>query len=786
MKKHIVMISLTLFAGLTLGVIHSEILFGDSSLPKGQNNVRNAYASLSSGHRSLVSQINRCARIAIRGTAPGARPVTVKKIRQKADVTEQLPQADGPARIYCAPGQEEAALLARSLAEALRRERPGEKNLPLLAELKGLSGIAAGTGKNSPVLASSSDNLPEPTVEEIEPNDSRQEAQKIAYSDVVAAGSVPQKDLDVFSFEAADGDYVRIEVQPVGEGWVTALLFDSDSNLVHSGHYGIIEPLDAKPYDSRQGISSMLPIWAGGNVIGRSLEAGGTYFIVVWSFPGQIRWLDTNAAKAVDETEIEQAEISYRLMLTNPPTYQVAGSVIDDTGAPVAGAEIMVWPHDGTGAAGAVTEDDGSFTLSLPQGAYSASVEGPAGSRYPTGQVGEQFKVSEGGARLKFTLKSGVVFSGRAVDDRGEVVQNLHFSLIDRKARQYRWGNSDDNGYFSVAIFPGTYDLYLHASWEYPPQPVTRGIEILEDIEYIILVDTGNRIAGLVLSPEGEPLAGVSLNFYGERDNRFARSATDGSYQVNLSAGLYRIEAQPPGGVLLPRQEAGTLTVEGDMKYDIHLAGGGIIAGSVIDSRGNAVQGAGINLWKEWTAAGESSPDSVREGENITVVKTVSADPDDGDEDYNVRAYPGRTERLYLRTDTLGAWQAAVMPGTWYVEVTAPRTYPDQWLKGGAYTVAAGEKVKAETVTIEHGVFFKGHVFLPDGSPLEYGCFQLSTHSADNEQAVAGMDDEVVLLPEKPMPYYPWRSYWVQTGEGGQFVVRVLAGTYDLYFEGRQ
>jgi len=738
------------------------------SLPEGnisasrRDKAGQKYDALTEGHRGLVNLFRS------RQTRLDQRTVKVRRpgaVRLSRESKTPVPPQSEPKRVYLKASQEDAALLARSMAQGLRRLSPDQDHLPLLAELNRL---AKKSKQGSASLASAGDELPEPTVKEIEPNDNRESAQKIAYGDIVAATSVPDRDLDIFSFEAGAGDYVRIEVLPENDGWVAALLFDADSNLVSGGNYGLME--DAiSPVDSRD----FAPVWMGGNVIGATLKAGA-YFIAVQSYPGGIRYLDD--VKTLDDAGIaEEKEVSYRLTLTNPPTYPLSGRVIDDADHPVEGALLFIWPHDGTGGARVAADKDGAFALNLPEGSYSVTVEGPAGSRYPPNQLREQFRIGPGGTELQFVLRSGVIFSGRTVDDRGSPVPHLGFSLIDRDNSQYRWGNADEEGNFSVALFPGTYDIYLHASWKYPSQPVIRKVEIQEDTEYTIRVDTGNRISGRVLDPEESPVAGVGLSFFGRMDSRYARTDEQGFYEVALSNGSYNVRADLPMDILLPSQEVGTITVESDMEFDIRLAAGGIISGTVIDSRGNPVEGAGINLWLDRNSV---SPDPRETGEDKP--RDEGTGSDDADSGFAPEPYYKPYAYHWLNTDSQGRWQAALMPGSYAVEVVAPWSYPDQRLKAGMFEVLDGQTVEVPAVTIEHGVLFSGRILLPDGSPMERGYFQVTTCLEEVTLLEPGID----VAPEPMPPVYPWYSFLVPVGEGGSFKVRLLPGTYCLGFDG--
>lgn len=277
----------------------------------------------------------------------------------------------GPERVYMAPGPQDRQLILEGLSRILRTRTvsPDGADLPFLQELNRL---AAKTTGRLPSLAPTDDQPLEPNKKENEPNDSWVEAQALEYGDVVAGSALPEKDIDIYSFEGKTGDFVRIEALPHGlTGWTTAVLFDPDSNLVTGGFYGLKEYPES-PEDSR-----LAPIiWPGGNIIGTTLETEGTYYIVVSTLPGDIIFLDSQA-DGLDTGE-SSGEVSYILKLENLPTLPVSGNVIDDRGLAVAGAGLHFWSYDGLGGVQSSSGEDGSFSLVLPQGTYSVAVVSPS------------------------------------------------------------------------------------------------------------------------------------------------------------------------------------------------------------------------------------------------------------------------------------------------------------------------------------------------------------------------------------------------------------------------
>ncbi|OGG05890.1 MAG: hypothetical protein A3F83_10790 [Candidatus Glassbacteria bacterium RIFCSPLOWO2_12_FULL_58_11] len=707
----------------------------------------------------------------------------VKKIKAAAPAASAASvQKSQPSRAYLAPNGKQRSLLLEGLARELRTSRVSAdgQGPRILQEINRLSGLSRQGGTS---LASAGFDVGEPNSSEIEPNDTWDAAQAIEYGAMVAAGSTPQSDVDVYSFQGKAGDFVRIEALPTdnNNGWTVTQLFDADTNLISGGYYGLKE---ADLSDSR--IISPI-IWPGGSLIGASLPKDGTYYIQITSYPGGIIFLDAGTgAEGVDE---DASAISYTLSLQNLPTLPVNGRVADDAGGAVAGATLYIWSNDGIGGVQAETDKSGAFSLSLPQGSYSASIKSPAGSRYPDDQIYDNFEVGEKGADLTYTLKSGVIFSGVTVDDRGAAAPFTGFSLIDYESGQYRWGYSDEQGAFSVALFPGTYEIYLSAPYYFPPQPVIRGVRIDGDTDYKIVLDSGNRVSGALLAPDGHPLSGVGLTFYGGQDSRWAYTDTAGRYEVALLEGDYWIDVRFYGAYLLPDQSVGPLTVSGDLDYDIRLAAGGIITGSVIDSRGKPVSWAQINLWPTYPQdySGETDPGKTDPSDPDGVAGSDSvASGGSGAEDEAVDSK--RSPYYYYQaftswSDAEGNWQAALLPGEYTVEVIAPWDYPSQQTKSGTWNLAEGDRLETPQVTIEAGIMFSGRLVRPDGSPQPWGSFMMQTASSGAEDSAYISPDGMVKYQD--YPEYAWWSRYVYTDENGAFSVRVFPGTYDLYFDGR-
>jgi len=692
-----------------------------------------------------------------------AKKEAAQRVKAKVKAGTEAKDTAGPKQVFQAPDAATRQALATSLARHLMTSgasRDG-RDLPLLQALNSLSGAGAGTSLAAVRLQDEGNYTP---VKETEPNDDWAASQAIAYGSAVEGEGVPEVDVDVFSFEGQAGDYIRLEANPAGEsGWVTMLLFDPDSNQVNGGLYYLER--DASATDSR----FMPPYWGGGNMIGRSLELSGTYHVVILTHPGHIYYYRLDDLKAENNLVEGNDPVAYRVTLETLPVRAVSGRLTDDTGQSVAGADLSFWSNDYYNGSQVTSGADGSFSLSLPEGDYSVSVQSPAGSRYPSDQISQSLTVTASGAQLDLSLKSGVIFSGRVVEDRGAPVPWAGFSLSDEKNYQYRWASADSNGEFSVAVFPGTFNLYVYAGWEYPNQPVTQGVSVQGDTRYDIIIDTGNRVSGRVLGPDGTAMAYTQLNFQGYDFSRYVVTDEKGAYSVALADGDYTVVVTPAYDSPVPPQGLSSVSVSDDQTLDITLKAGALLTGIVRDNRGNPVPNAQVNLWYDYWS--DNSGDVYKYENGDTVIQRGMVDPDK-------REIPAVTSRN-VYTDENGRWQVAVTAGTWVVEFVAPWNFPSQYFKGGSFTVAENDRVEVPEVVMDYGVTFKGRAVLDNGSPLSWDGFYMYS---GGETLYSYDASGNLIKPEESAPFY---SYWVYTEEDGSFEVQVMPAAYSIQFQGR-
>jgi uncharacterized GH25 family protein len=270
---------------------------------------------------------------------------------------------------------------------------------------------------------------------------------------------------------------------------------------------------------------------------------------------------------------------------------EASGRVVDDGGAPVAGAQlILIAGRDFRDAQRTLSEADGGFRIAgLQEGSYTlrASKEGYASD--PKGLMVNLAGASASG--LEVRLSGGGTVSGR--------VTGLEFSQLSRVrvSAQFLYnGRVDPEGNYQIQhLPPGTYtvtavvpDTALHAEGRVTLAPGAAEAKL--DLQ----LGNGHTLTGVVLS-NGEPLAGAALYLArtGTGANQSAISDHAGGFRFGgLEDGHYDLDVSTPRGA----QHRESVDLAGDQTIRVELRTASL-AGRVIDSSdGSPVSGADVTL----------------------------------------------------------------------------------------------------------------------------------------------------------------------------------------------
>jgi protocatechuate 3,4-dioxygenase beta subunit len=205
--------------------------------------------------------------------------------------------------------------------------------------------------------------------------------------------------------------------------------------------------------------------------------------------------------------------------LTLHPGRVAFGTVVDESGRPVAGARVELalrwldeaWPYRSRSGA------DGSFQIpDLPAGDFEPRVWHQG---FPL-LVGESREVSRDSRRIdlgRFVLRAGRRFAGRVLDPKGRPLSGVE---VWTQGPRPQWGESRESGFgptgltardgsFSVPFLPVTFVGFC--------QPGYRLLRVFAVVpprrRRIVLLPAAPlpRISGRVLDESGRPIAGASV-----------------------------------------------------------------------------------------------------------------------------------------------------------------------------------------------------------------------------------------------------------------------------------
>ncbi|WP_281658304.1 carboxypeptidase regulatory-like domain-containing protein [Halobacillus sp. Cin3] len=238
--------------------------------------------------------------------------------------------------------------------------------------------------------------------------------------------------------------------------------------------------------------------------------------------------------------------------------------------------------------------------MNLAPGSYIVSASAPDYSTVSAGAL----VVSNQSTTVDLTLNANPAsFSGQVVDEGGEPIGNATISVLDANETPIGIAGTDADGFYSIANIPaGPSTIVISA----PGYSLVLSEIILppggdvSDVDFVLLANPGGINGEVTDADTGSalPNAVVVVRESGTEDQAVATVTTDpfGNYTVTgLSPGSYTITASLTG---YGTQTFG-VTVVSDMNANGNIALSqvrGSIEGQLIDSDGNPITGAGLQV----------------------------------------------------------------------------------------------------------------------------------------------------------------------------------------------
>ncbi|MFN0059026.1 MAG: sigma-70 family RNA polymerase sigma factor [Planctomycetota bacterium] len=277
-----------------------------------------------------------------------------------------------------------------------------------------------------------------------------------------------------------------------------------------------------------------------------------------------------------------------------------------------------------------------------------------------------------------------------------EIALGSQLPTLDNPTRR---AESDSRGYYRVnGLVPGGYQLIARGS-NYQPR-TTRGLELRPNAKLTVDVkmEEGAFVEGIVLDPDGHPVAGAAVATLGS-----SLSFSEGSARISIVRGpdgedvlqgfdmrsghtvrtgvdgRFRIEGLPLQPTMLEARHDDFAAVRREgvapnsRDVELRLTDGGRVVGVVLDPNGKGVVGA--------------------------TVRSLMSDP-----------------VIATKTDDSGRFVLEHLePGTVQLEARADG-FPRK--RSARLTIVDGEEIAGVEIVLEEGVTVTGLVLDPDGKPL--------------------------------------------------------------------
>ncbi len=291
------------------------------------------------------------------------------------------------------------------------------------------------------------------------------------------------------------------------------------------------------------------------------------------------------------------------------------GRVLDEGGAPVAGAQVVLHLLEGPQAPDVETISgiDGRFELrrltpGLAELKVRATGFAPAtirGIELPSATP--RFEIGD------VLLQQGAILDGRVVDTEGDGVPEVRVYVgvaagnrrpgaRGRAQRFLRTGErlvqhdlgvtSDDEGWFRVGeLLP---DERIRLEFGHPDYARRRlFVQMPVEDDLVVELERAFALHGTVLDPSGKPATGARVQLEGPRQGGRARSDDDGSFALRpVPAGSYRVSAHLEG--YLSSRPLDVELPTSDEAVELRLRRGVRLRGSVYSADGTALAGARV------------------------------------------------------------------------------------------------------------------------------------------------------------------------------------------------
>jgi hypothetical protein len=189
-----------------------------------------------------------------------------------------------------------------------------------------------------------------------------------------------------------------------------------------------------------------------------------------WNVGVDCKELGSRGYSCVNDQQVVISGANQAINFAVPsPTAHLLGKVINDSGAPQSGVNIMASPSGGGGGPQAVTAGDGSFDLNVSGGTWMLQLESGSAAAHNlispslTLNVTDSVSISN----INFVVLSVTAqISGVVTNTLGDPLANLNVNAsVSISGTNYNQNaNTDGTGHYSIGVVNGTWDVGLNCN----------------------------------------------------------------------------------------------------------------------------------------------------------------------------------------------------------------------------------------------------------------------------------------------------------------------------------
>lgn len=358
-------------------------------------------------------------------------------------------------------------------------------------------------------------------------------------------------------------DYISNLVAQVGPSPVVDLEWQVTNEDKINGYkiYRYTEPITNENVASAE---LLTPFWGDGAAVHSYRDVTGT--------PGATYYYAIAAVLNTGEKTIVSNSVQATVAMVISGT--ISGGVTAE-GVSAVGYAVIAINQNTEESVSTITDNSGNYTLTLTGGTWSVNVEG--GINYVSSSAQEKTIVTDGveltGINFTLLLKkislTGIVSDG--VAGIGGVKLEAHSDSGTAL------GETDAGGGYILTVGKGDWEISAKKEG-YVTKKTTvsvAGTETSIGNVNIVLEMQAAFVVGKIMDEEYNPIAGAKVTATGASIAKETETGEDGSYVLNIGAGLWYVEAQKSGYVSEPPQEVNltsNLTYVGGVDFVMSLS----------------------------------------------------------------------------------------------------------------------------------------------------------------------------------------------------------------------